>query len=536
MRKYNYFDDEQENEANDFSKKLSELRQKIKIEEKEESIKRRLDEITHGETAQEIMSSPDRQIKALWISVAVIFAVALLLFIIIFSHSVKSEARKSERFEKDAGEVCLNYITEYGAAKWEVLSEEKYGENQARLLGLCYVREMDFDNDGTSELMLCYCNKNVYYLEVWGYSKNEFIQLYSDEANSTDKQADGSRVGFYRKNNKYYICKTDKSKPDKVKLYALKGDKFKQRGSCSYDFSTDTYSIKGKDNTEDFETIKLSVFRKSKADIIVELVTKNIDSFGNITAAALSRKKPESELKAQAYYEIIKKKHEKYSKAKIKTENDYSYIDGLAFVRLIDFDGDNNEELFIAYRRYKSMSKYDSYSGEYIYYDVPMYGMEVYRWNGVSANRIFSKESISSCLMDENENVFYILLKKGEKATHICNNTYSFENGYSYTASSKIYKLKNEKFETVYSAKLVNNYGYKQYYVDNERMYSSYDFEKKGHNVPLFLDDDGTYDKSKYSLTYLSGREEEKFDDIVNETVKTIQQINPDYVPGDSEE
>ena len=536
MRKYNYFDDEQENNSNDFFDTLSQLRSKIKAEEVEESIKHRLEEIAHGEAAQEIKNSPEKQIKALWLCVAVLLLLALIIFIIAFSHSVKSDVRKTERFEKDAGEVCLNYITEYGAAKWEALDEAKFGENQARLLGLCYVREMDFDNDGTLELMLCYNNKNVYYLEVWGYSGKDFVQFYSDEANSTESERDGSRVGFYRKNNKYYICKTDKSKPDKVKLYALKGDKFKQKGTCSYDFSTDTYSIKGKDNSEDFETIKLSVFRKSKADIIVELVTDNIDSFGNITAAALSQKKPDSELKAQAYYDIIKKKNEKYSEAEIKSEDGYSYIDGLALVRLIDFDGDGNEELFIAYRRYKSMSKYDNYSGEYIYYDVPMYGMEVYRWNGTAANRIFSKDSISGCLDDENENVFYVLMRTGEKTTHICNNTYSFENGYSYTASSKIYRLKNEKFDTIYSAKLVNNYGYKQYYVDNERLYNSYEFEEKGHRVPFFLNDDDTYDKSKYSLTYLSGREEEKFAEIVNQTVKTIQQINPDYVPGDSEE
>ena len=48
---------------------------------------------------------------------------------------------------------------------------------------------MDFNGNGRDELMLCYNSDNVYYLEVWGYHKGDFSQLYKDEANSTQKEA-----------------------------------------------------------------------------------------------------------------------------------------------------------------------------------------------------------------------------------------------------------------------------------------------------------------------------------------------------------
>lgn len=524
MKKYNYFDDEVEYEdtPDDSSAKEANTPDKAKRD-----IKVFLNKIKSGEFVRKFNDDDDYRRKATVIICLVTALIALLCFIISFSHTINSQNKRNDKFCEDAGKVCVDYIKEYGAIKWESLERSVYGENQARLTGLCYARQMDFNNDSSDELMLCYNQNNVYYLEVWGYDGKEFVRYYSEEANSTNDDKDGSWVGFYHKNNRYYICKSKKESPEKVTLYALKGVKFKPTSKkIAYDYKDNIYSVNGKINYNDFETIKLSVFRKSKGDVYVDIVTNNIDSFGNILSKAIVNQKSDAQLKAEAYYEIIEKRNEKYGKASVKTENDVTFIDGVGIVRLIDFDGDGNEELLVAYRKYKNVSKYDNYSGDYIYYDVPIYNVDVYNWNGAAAKRIFSKNSVSNFLDDEN--VFYLLLKSGKKTVNICNNVYSFENSYCYTASSKVYKLKKEKFEPIYNAKLINEYGYRRYYIDNESVYSS-TFEEKGHEVPFFLNDDATYDKSKYTAIFLSGKDEDKFDATVKDTVETIKKINPYY-------
>lgn len=519
MGKYNYFDDDTENQSSGFNK----ARILSALEKAGDTAREISQKVVSGRTKDE---SSIAKKKAALIIVAVL-VVVFVCFIAISFHIINGSNEKNDKFRKDAGNVCINYIKEFGVVRWESLDADKYGENQARLTGLCYARQMDFDGDGTDELMLCYNHNNAYYLEVWGYDNKKFVQLYSQEANSTDNVRDGVWVAFYYKGGKYYICKSQKESPDKVALYSLKGDKFKAISkNVKYDIETDIYYVSGKENTSDFETLKLSVFRKSKGDILVDQVTRNIDSFGNILSGAIIADKSEAELKAQAYYEIIKAKHDKYGKAAVKEENDVVYIDGLALVRLIDFDADGDDELLLSYRKEKTRRKYDSYSGEYIYYYEPVYSVDVYSWNGSTAQRIFSKDSTSSFF--ENSDVFYLLLKKGEKTTNICNNVYTFENSYCYTASSKVYRLKNDKFDTVYNAKLVNEYGYKRYYLDNESVYSS-DFQRKGYSVPYFLNDNDTCDEKKYTAIFLSGERTDTYKSTVNDTVETIRQIYPEY-------
>lgn len=529
MKKYNYYDDEPQEqpsgaERGNFTKRIKNALS---------AVGGAVADIVHGDTVAMLRELPHLRKRVMKIGAAVLAVLAVIIFVAVFSHTINHQNRKNDAFCEDAGRVCTEYIKEYGSIKWETLDEAKYGENQARLTGLCYARQMDFDNDGSDELMLCYNNKNVYYLEVWGYAGKDFVQLYSREANSTEDDTDGAWVAFYHKSNKYYICKSEKDNPHLVTLYALSKDKFKASGKAwDYDFENDIYSQNGEVNASDFETIKLSVFRKSKAEIIVDTVTANIDSFGNISSQAITESKSQSELQAEAYYAEVKKRITRYGAPKIETDDDsgVSYIDGVALVKLLDFDSDGDEELLMVYRKYKSKTKYDSYSGNYISYDMPVYSMDVYDFNGTTARRIFSKESVSNCLDDENSDVFYLMLKNNGKTVDICNNVYTFENSYNYTASSKIYSLSGERFETVFDAKLENEYGYKQYYLDGERVYSN-EFDEKSETVPMFLDDDGDVDASKYTVRYFSGRDGESFEEIISETNSTIKKLNPDYTP-----
>ena len=274
--------------------------------------------------------------------------ILIIIIAVSFSVSLGNKNKKAERFDKDAGNVCINYIKKYGAVKWEALDEAKYGENKAKLTGLCYARQMDFNGDKSDELMICYNDNNVYYLEVWGYHGGKFVQLYKEEANSSEKVSEGYWTAFYRKGDRYLICKSDKSKPSEVTLYSLHHGKFKKSGNATYDIASATYSIGGKDLKDKFETIELSCLRKSKAEVTVDLVSSNIDAFGNISSQAITNTLNEKERKANAYYEVVKKRIDKYGDPSIKSDNGEKYIDGLAYVRQIDFDGDGNMTNFQA--------------------------------------------------------------------------------------------------------------------------------------------------------------------------------------------
>ena len=96
------------------------------------------------------------------------------------------------------------------------------------------------------------------------------------------------------------------------------------------------------------------------------------------------------EKKKDAYFEIVESRIDRYGEAKIKSESGRSYIDGVCYVNLIDFNNDENEELFIAYRKQVRQSATDYYTGNFIVVEEPTYCMEVYSWNGTVAKKIFS--------------------------------------------------------------------------------------------------------------------------------------------------
>ena len=90
-------------------------------------------------------------------------------------------------------------------------------------------------------------------------------------------------------------------------------------------------------------------------------------------------------------------------------------------------------------------------------------------------------------------------------------------------------------FTPVYSAKLVNDYGYKTYYIDDERVYNS-EWEKNGYKVPFFLSDDDKANSAKYTLTYFSGENSDSFEQTISDTVDTIKVLNKEYKPTNENE
>ncbi len=310
----------------------------------------------------------------------------------------------------------------------------------------------------------------------------------------------------------------------------LKGDSFKESLSCDYDYKNDIYSIKGKINAQDFETIKLSVIKASKAESIIDTVTDNIDSFHTVSLPEINNQRSDAERKAEAYYKIIEARNEKYGKAKIAKDKGLTYIEGLAYVDLIDFDGDDNEELVLVYRKMLKQSATNAYNGQFIIIENPTYCVEVYSWNGTVTKKVFNSDTVSNYFGDND--VSYLMLRIDEKSAAICSNVYNYSSDYNYTAASRIYEYKNGSFDSVFSARLINDYGYKNYYIDGEYTYKS-TFEDKAYRVPKFMNDEGSYDKDKFSLVYFAGENESGFNDTINETVKTIESLNKNYVPND---
>lgn len=336
---------------------------------------------------KEIGSLPNLRTRLLKLTAFLLALIAVAVFIFAFSRTISSQNDKINKFYADAGKVCTDYIKSYGTVKWEPMDEEIYGEGMTRLTGLCYARQMDFDRDGSDELMLCYNNRNVFTLEVWGYKGKDFIKLYGDEANKTADPKDGSRISFFYKNNKYYIYKSEPDSPENIKMYALKGDSFKESGECLYDWKNNIYTIDGVINAQDFETINLSVIKSSKAEQIVNIVLDNIDSFHTVSVPAINTQKTDAELKADAYYAVIETRNDKYGEASVENKGGSKYLDGLCYASLIDFDNDENDELVLVYRKMVKESATNAYNGEFIIIENPAYCIEVYGWNGTAAKK-----------------------------------------------------------------------------------------------------------------------------------------------------
>lgn len=531
MRRYNYFDDEpEEPRQNKRHYSLPNLK-KADFRKITDNAKITFEEIAHGEVLndiKELRELPNLRALVLKITAAALSLIAVILFIIIFSHTINSQNNKSQQFYIDAGKVCTDYITEFGSVKWESLNSDSYGEDMAKMTGLCYARQMDFNNDGDDELMLCYNDKNTYTLEVWGYHRKDFVKFYSQPANSTADKTDGSWIGLYRKNNKYYICSCNPEDSTEVDFYGLKGEKFVKSGGCDYDCKNDIYSIDGEINAQDFETIKFSVIKSTKAENMVNTVTANIDSFSTVSVPAIEMQKTDAQLKAEAYFDVVEKRIERYGEAKVVDENGENYIDGVAVVKLVDFNNDDNEELLLVYRKQLKKSETNANNGEYIIVEDPTYCVEVYGWNGAIAQKLFSRDYISNYLEDTDVN--YLMLEKTNSGVDICINNYTYETSYSYTASSRIYQLDGDTFSEKLNVRIENNYGYKNYYIDGEYAYRS-QFESQGYQVPKFMDDSEKVDNSVYTLIYVSGDEERSFKNTVNLTVDTIQTFDNDYTP-----
>ncbi len=455
-----------------------------------------------------------------------VFIFAMLVTVFSTMNLVNKENKREVEFNEAAAKVCTSYEEDFGACNYESL--EEYGVEGYRMTGLCYVREIDFNDDKISELLVCYNRAGEYYAEVWGFDGDDFVQMYKGPFVQTEDVKDDVWFTIYTNNGKTYICEHSSDDIEKATILAFRGKKFSKKTVCTYDSNSELYTIKGDIDTESFERIRMSVLRNRGA---VDLA----DSVQDVVYEFTGRGKGEGILtdKQQMlneYYNIVEKYIDTYGKTEYVSKNASAYITGLAYVDLVDFDNDKTDELLLVYRKPVNVRQ-ETYDGSYISVTEEKYFCEVYAWNGVNAWRVFQREGLSEVMDDPVHQC--IMLYKGSDKKQLCFNSFQFEN-YARTlyASSKFVKFDGEKFVDGFRAWYSNDYGYHEYRINGEYVSEATFRDKKGYQAPFF-DGSEEYDSKKYSIIFVQTDKSHssKVSGMVDKTTENIRKLNKNYEP-----
>lgn len=523
MKKYNYFDDydsqTEKKKKIDFSSLFGKFNTAVKTAE------HKIDDFATSSIG-DLSQSKKRLVTVICALVSLLIIVIVILS---FGIQIHSENKNSRKFNANAAKVCAQYSGDYGSCSYESLVS-KYKVKGSRMTGFCFARQMDFDNDGVSELLLSYNDSGVYYTEVWGFDDDgEFIPMYHGKAAQTDEVNDGAWITVYHHNNKYYIGDHNSTDIKKVTLLGLKDNQFTKKYDCTYDTESQIFAVNGKENEKDFERIKFSVLQHIEAEHGVELLTQTINEFGSLSPEDINSSQTDTAKRNRAYYSIIQDYNEKYGCAQYDFKNNVASLSGLGVVKLIDFDGDGTQELLLIYKRNIRQRDEDK-DGNYIAKKVGKYFCDIYTWNGEKASLIYENEGLSNKL--NNKNDIYFITKYQNDKYYICSNTFNKENyGSHITATSKITKYNGKEFKTTFKASYETQWGYTRYYVDGNSVYKN-TFENEAYKVPFF---DGTnnYDESVFNVIYVSkkGLGSAEIEKQLENTIATIKKTNGNYVP-----
>lgn len=533
-RRYNYFDDDMDNSTTTSSgsknskSKHENISNAVKniAQKEEQAIKSLASSIASHDDDEEISKSK-RFTRVLSLAIITILIFAIIIGATTFQ--MNKANKRDNKFETDAGTTCATLQSRYGLANFESLvNSEKI--NGFRMTGLCFVRRVDFNGDKTNELLACYNQNGVFYYEVWGYnSKNEFTNLFKGEAPISASK--NSWITLYKKDDKYYIGEHKKDDITVVNLYGMKGDTFTKKYRAAFDTHEKVFSIKGKKDEEHFERVMLAVLQRGQAQRMVDRTTDTIDGFDDSEAnksGAVGK-----DINA-AYYDIIANYNKRYGYAEYKEKGGKAYIDGLAIVDLIDFDGDGTKELIVVYNKGIKVRTTDK-KGNYLAKLKYKYYIEIYKYNGNGAVRVYENEGLSG--KKNNSKDIYYMVKYDDGKYYLCTNTFSSgEYGNEESATSSILKLKKNTFKTDYKAHYSTDYGYTEYYINGEQVYRS-TFSVKGYKVPFF-DGSEKYDSDVYKVTYVQRKtsDSSSVENQVAKTENTIKQLNSAYQPEENEE
>ncbi len=472
----------------------------------------------------------------------IILALIVIISIVSLVFSINSNNNKISNFSSAAGQVCTEKTVEYGMCHYESLSEE-YGANVNKLVGVCFVRELDFDNDGNSELLISYNDGGVYFNEVYGFDKHkQFVSLYKKPACSVDDITHGDFLALYRHNNKYYIGanvepsedeeaeqKEENTNVEKIEFYTLCGKNFKKKHTYNYDYISEAFNKKGKIILEGFEKIKLSCIKYAESERRIAQTTSIIDTFDTSNAVVNTSATDDSNRMNQAYFDLVKDYNAKYGSAKIVEENSNSAISGLAVVKQVDFNNDSINELMLIYRKVVNHRSTDK-KGNYISVPKNEYFCEIYKWTGEKAVRIFRSDCISSKSVNGADSLY--IIKKNGDTNYYCENIFtSAEKGKVLTSTSKIYEMADYNFSKSFEAIKKHSWGYDSFYIDGDKVKKK-EFDNEKDQVALFLTENDSYDINQFDIGYVKRKSENKVDveNQLKSTIAEIQKLNKQYV------
>ncbi len=439
--------------------------------------------------------------------------------------SINHENSKITEFNSNAASVCSNLTRQYGHADYENLYSI-YNIEGYRLTGLCFVRELDFNNDGESELMVTYNKNGLYINEVWGTNEDGgFSCLFTGNAAQTENRKDDAYSVLYRTNNKYYIAKFGNDITE-MKLYQFKSGKFSERYDAKYEAKTDSFTVNGKDATNEVEKITYSVLKDLKASLMVETALDTVDSF---TVGGVEENRPVIEQSINtAYYNIVQEYNKRYGVSALKDDKGgIAYVDGLAVVKLIDFDGDEKDELLLVYRKPIKVRSENSHGNPILLLEYK-YFCDIYRYSGNKAVLSYSNEGISNKLNTQSD--IYYMIRYRDKKAYYCTNSFTSEDyGKHLSAVSTQLEFDGTQFKSNYKVSYEQDYGNTHYYIEGESV-GKRTFDEKGYMLPFF-DGEEKYDEDIYKVTYVQRRSSKKdsMKDIPTQTEKEIQKLNQLY-------
>lgn len=536
-KRYNYFDDDFDEQGNVKVQKstLAQLSEKIDFKKILSALKYVISVIgvnllLLGKKIASLSKKGNRDKNPVLTGVVGLVLVVVIMIVIIVTCVMTSAGKsnsKQNKYNKFASSVCYEYIERYGTANYKFMNSE-YEVKGCMLTGLCVARQIDFDNDGKSELMLIYNDNDFYFAEIWGFSADERTQLYNKKLPMGSSREEDIFFSLYSDGEEYFIAEHNEDDISKVALLRLAGKEFKKKTTATYDPESATYALHKKDVTDSFERIRVAVLRETAASNTVERTLSEIDRFSTnaeggakpVNASGVSQQNAMN----AAYLSLVDEYNKNYGVCELKTDTKMPYLSGLACVNSVDFNADGINELMLVYRRNVSQRKEDR-NGNYIAVEVSKYFCDIYTYNGKNAVLVYQSEGISNML--DNTDVSYYLIKSDGDENKLCTNSFSVsERGKVINASSKIFAFDGEKFETEQKATYEKEYGYTRYYFNGESCSKTRFTEKGGFDV-VFFDVTETYDGAVWMIGYVQAeaRDESKLRAQMTRTEEAIETL-----------
>lgn len=258
--------------------------------------------------------------------------------------------------------VVKNQLIQYGKGS---IQDDFFSEGTYCLDGLGVVRLIDLDKDGQDELITIGYDENLdrgqhYWVKIFRFDGEKAVSVYMDKLGLDIAPVDfigkGSCEGFNYYDHGDTFRVLTKNEYDvfyNLTWSELKNNKMVAAETISYQYNPSTgtkdYYIDKKNVSETQYQNKAEEFEKKAVDIQCSGSTvKTLQSVLDETDRVLKKlgcSVTVSQQRNAAYRDKVEELIGKYGKPAVKD----SYYGGVAFVRLIDFDDDGNEELYCAY-------------------------------------------------------------------------------------------------------------------------------------------------------------------------------------------